>query len=403
MTLSLTPSRRRMLGILGGAALALPSLAAPRFVTAAGAPARGPNVLVLVELAGGNDGLNTVIPIRDPRYRALRPGIGIPSSRTLTVDRDTGLHPSLGAFAKLWQAGDLQIVEGVGYPNPNRSHFRSIEIWNAGGGADDAGARGWVSHAFDGKDPQPRDLDGLVLGGDMGPLRGPGRFSAMRDGDSFADVQDQLAQLQDPGHPVRPQAGTNAALDHVLRSYDSARVTGDTILSRLDRSPARRLRFPDTDLGQQLRTAARLLEAGVSVPVMKVVQHGYDTHEAQPLQHADLLSDLSEALNAFADALQTIGLWNAVTVVTYSEFGRTPHENASGGTDHGTAAPLFVAGGSVAGGLGGARPSLEAMKDGALVHTTDYRQVYDGLLRDLWGITGGFAPGAAPPLRLLKV
>lgn len=397
MTTVLTPSRRRFLQALGATA-ALPTITLPGFVTAADDAPKGGNILVLVELAGGNDGLNTVIPTRDPAYHALRPEIGLRRSNTLTLDRETGLHGSLREVAALWDQGDLQIVEGVGYPEPNRSHFRSIEIWNAGFGSASTTRQGWVSHAFDAEKVQNRDVDGLVLGGDMGPLRGPGRFSAMRDIEAFLESHVNLTASP---HSVRPAAATSP-LDHVLATYDSARITGDAIRQRLERSPSRRLSFPDSGLGAQLRTAARLLDAGVEVPVLKVVQDGYDTHEAQPDAHADLLRELSEALGAFARALQQIGLWDRVTVLTYSEFGRTARENASFGTDHGTAAPLFVLGGRVSGGLQGARPDLTRLVDDDLVHTTDYRQVYDGLLQDLWGIDVQFSGTQTTPVSILR-
>jgi len=378
----LTPSRRRFLQTLGTAAL--PSLALPGFAKAAGAQLSGDNILVLIELSGGNDGLNTVIPTTDPRYHELRPTIGINPSDVITLDRDTGLHPAMGDMAHLWDAGDLQIVEGVGYPNPNRSHFRSIEIWNTGSGADAVEQRGWVNATFDvSAYNQPNDADGLVLGGEMGPLKGQGRFSAVRDVDAYGYMLDNLPGMK---HAVRPKPEFSP-LDHVLATYNSAQTTGSQIYHKLERSRSPNWNFPETELGQQLQTATRLLEAGVSVPVLKVVQGGYDTHDNQEGQHAALLGDLSEAIGAFAKAMKKIDLWDQVTIVTFSEFGRRAYENASDGTDHGTAAPVFVAGGKVSGGFTGKRPSLIDLYDDDLVHTTDYRRVYDALLTDLWGIS----------------
>lgn len=394
-----TPNRRRFLQALaGGAAVALPQVTLPGFVAQAGTVPSGKNILVLVELAGGNDGLNTVIPIRDAAYRALRPEIGIREADSLPIDADTGLHSSMADCAALWERGELQIIEGVGYPNPNRSHFRSIEIWNSGLGANGKSRQGWVSTAFGDQRPAAKDADGLVLGGEMGPLSGPGRFSAMRDEEVFFETQ---ANLPGGVHSVRPVQRNQDPLAHVLATYESARVTGDAILRRLEQSPSRHLAFPDTALGQQLGTAARLLEAGVDLSVLKVVQDGYDTHEAQPERHSDLLWDLSSSLGAFAKAMRLIGLWQAVTVVTYSEFGRTARQNASDGTDHGTAAPIFAMGGRVVGGLSGRRPDLERLSGGDLVHTTDYRLVYDAILKDLWSIDASLAGDDASALSLL--
>lgn len=372
-------SRRRFLNALGVGTAALPLISLPRMTQAQG---RSGQVLVLIELAGGNDGLNTVAPLTDPDYKGLRPTIGLDPASALWLDQDTALHPAMGGMAKLWNAGEMQIIEGVGYPDPNRSHFRSIEIWNAGMGANSTQHTGWISTAFrGGRGPDAVVGDGLNLGGDMGPLRGPGRFSALRDSDAVLDTLQNLPTVR---HAVRPE--NPSPLDHVLATYESARITGERISTRLEQSPARNLPFPETELGAQLRTAARLLEAGVDVPVLKVVQGGYDTHDAQPYVHEALLGDLSDAILAFRMALQDIGLWDTVAVVTYSEFGRTARENASYGTDHGTAAPVFVAGGRVSGGFGGQRVALDRLVDDDLVHTTDYRHVYSALLRDLWGI-----------------
>ncbi|MEM1373112.1 MAG: DUF1501 domain-containing protein [Pseudomonadota bacterium] len=369
-------NRRRFLSVMGAA---LPAISLPGFVTAAGMePATG-KTLILIELSGGNDGLNTVIPHTDPAYHGLRPTIGIEEG--LALDRDTILHPAMRGMAELWDEGALRIVEGVGYPNPNRSHFRSIEIWNAGQGSRARGVSGWLSTAFASGAPVGTDADGLVLGGSVGPLRGPGRFSVIEDEEIFLET---LRALEQAPHAVRP--ATSTALDHVLKTYEQAELTGSAIARRLERGAMRRFRFPETALGEQLHAAARLLDAGAEVPVFKVVQEGYDTHDAQPDAHSGLLQDLSEAVAAFCKALKAMGRWDDVAIVTYSEFGRTARENGSAGTDHGTAAPVFVAGGAVAGGFGGARVDLTRLEDDDLVHTTDYRALYDGLLRGLWGI-----------------
>ncbi|WP_108814842.1 DUF1501 domain-containing protein [Loktanella sp. Alg231-35] len=389
-------NRRRLLQTLGAS---LPMITLPGFVTAAGQDPMPGNILILIELAGGNDGLNTVIPRTDDAYRSLRPRIGIAQEDMIGLDTDTGLHGGMRALGDLWEDGALQIVQGVGYPDPNRSHFRSIEIWNAGLGAQSQTQQGWVSTAFADEGPRFRDADGLVLGGDMGPLAGDGRFSAMRNEEDFVERQQNL-----PGamHAVRPQAAVSP-LDHVLDTYESARITGDAIYKRLSTSPATAFEFPGTLLGEQLRTAARLLVAGVEVPVLKVVQDGYDTHEDQPEQHADLLTDLSRSIGAFSAAMKQIGLWDQISIVTFSEFGRTARENGSGGTDHGTAAPLFVAGGNVRGGLSGQAPSLTNLVADDLSHTTDYRSVYAALLQDLWRIDAPAFPTSTPKLQLLNI
>ena len=212
-------SRRRFLSALGVGAASLPLLSLPGFVQGQNSVLPKGKTLLLIELAGGNDGLNTVIPVTDPAYRALRPQIGISEREALSLDRDTGLHPAMRNIADLWEGGEVQIVEGVGYPNPNRSHFRSIEIWNAGLGAESVERDGWVAQAFAGSEVAGRDADGLVLGGSLGPLNGAGRFSTMRNEDLFLETVGNLPNL---AHPVRPTAAITP-LDHVLATYESAR------------------------------------------------------------------------------------------------------------------------------------------------------------------------------------
>ena len=222
--------------------------------------------------------------------------------------------------------------------------------------------------------------------------------------------------LEDPGNiPLRPavvhdsmrawqealETVAASPLEHVLTTYESARSTGDIIRRKLVQSNRRRWAFPATAIGEQLRTAARHLDAGVDVPVLKVTQDGYDTHDEQVFQHEALLEELSQFIAAFAQAARHMGLWNDITIVTYSEFGRTARENASGGTDHGTAAPVPVIGGRVKGGLNGRKPSLTRLVDGDLANTTDYRRVHGAILRDLRRIQNEtFDLKAEPPLQL---
>ena len=391
-------SRRKFLRAFGASSSTLlPSLAIPGFLQAATALPASNQVLILVELAGGNDGLNTVVPTDDDRYQSLRPRIGLAKSETLALDQTTGLHPKMRGFADLWEQGDLQIVEGVGYPSPNRSHFRSIEIWNAGTGAESFDNLGWVAGAFAKRPPVNMDADGLVIGGEMGPLQGPGRYSAMRDLNRYNEA---LGFVENEEHPVR---ANQSPLQHVLDTYESAYLTGSNILAKLEKSYEKDWSIPYSDLGQQLHSVARLLDAGVTAPVMKVVQNGYDTHANQRGTHDYLLEELSLALTSFSRVIQQMGRWDDITIVTYSEFGRRAYENGSAGTDHGTAAPVFVLGGAVNGGLSGSRPSLEALEDGDLKFTTDYRQVYAGLLADLWGMkSSSFTEQGFAGLKILR-
>ena len=219
----------------------------------------------------------------------------------------------------------------------------------------------------------------------------------MRDLNRYNEA---LGFVENEEHPVR---ANQSPLQHVLDTYESAYLTGSNILAKLEKSYEKDWSIPYSDLGQQLHSVARLLDAGVTAPVMKVVQNGYDTHANQRGTHDYLLEELSLALTSFSRVIQQMGRWDDITIVTYSEFGRRAYENGSAGTDHGTAAPVFVLGGAVNGGLSGSRPSLEALEDGDLKFTTDYRQVYAGLLADLWGMkSSSFTEQGFAGLKILR-
>ena len=394
---TLSMNRRNWLRLMGASALSLPLTTAPAW--AAGAGLGKDHTLILIELEGGNDGLNTLIPYRDDNYRRVRPTLALSSREVLQLGGDMGLHPSLLGLARVWERGEVRLVEGVGYPNPNRSHFRSIEIWNAGLGADTKETQGWISRLMD-QDSLGLDADGITLGGEMGPLRGPGRFTGLEEIEAFFDQAEALRTAgvlggYDDGmgdgstmmHSVRPSGG-NAALDHLLSVHSNAVGTADLLERKLRQASNRDFDMPDSTLGLQLAAALQLLDAGVTTPVLKVSHGGFDTHAYQAEAHAFLLQELDEAMRGFERAARDMGIWNNVTLMTYSEFGRRFHENGSKGTDHGTAAPVILAGGKVAGGFGGARPSLETrdLVEDDMVHTTDFRSVYSGVARDLWGL-----------------
>ena len=394
---TLSMNRRNWLRLMGASALSLPLTTAPAW--AAGAGLGKDHTLILIELEGGNDGLNTLIPYRDDNYRRVRPTLALSGREVLQVGSDMGLHPSLSNLAQGWERGEVRLVEGVGYPNPNRSHFRSIEIWNAGLGADTKETQGWVSRLMD-QDSLGLDADGIALGGEMGPLRGPGRFTGLEEIEQFFDQAEALRTAGVLGgyddtmgdgasmmHSVRPSGG-NAALDHLLSVHSNAVGTADLLERKLRQASTRDFDMPDSTLGLQLAAALQLLDAGVTTPVLKVSHGGFDTHAYQAEAHAFLLQELDDAMRGFERAARDMGIWNNVTLMTYSEFGRRFHENGSEGTDHGTAAPVILAGGKVAGGFGGARPSLEAkdLIEDDMVHTTDFRSVYSGIAQDLWGL-----------------
>ena len=350
-------------------------------------------LLVLVELKGGNDSLNTVVPYADDAYYALRPRIAVRREEVQQLDERTGLHPALAPMMPLWQAKELAIVQGVGYPRPNLSHFRSIEIWDTASGSDQYLADGWLARTFSAK-PAPVDFaaDGVVVGSsDLGPLAGSGsRTIALNETEQF------LRQAKLAGGSARRG---NAALNHILK------VQGDIVqaASHLNPNAAFRTAFPKNPFGNAVRTAAQLAANGAGIGVIRLTLNGFDTHQNQMPVHQRLLGEFAEGLAALKGALMEIGRWDSTLVLTYAEFGRRPKENASNGTDHGTAAAHFVTGGRVIGGLYGPRPSLAGLENGNLPFGVDFRSLYATALQGWWGVPSeGPLRGRYPVLEVLK-
>lgn len=380
-------SRRHLLSGMG----VLPLLALRPNMALAGDWSR---ILVLVELAGGNDGLNTVVPQTDPLYRRLRPGIALSGDRLVSLDERFGLNAALSPLMPAWRGGDLAVVQGVGYPGPDRSHFRSIDIWDTASDSAEVLTRGWLAQLFD-RDAPPGDFttDGLVLGHDgAGPLAGARRFVELRNPGRFVrDAKRSPALSAD--------AGSNPALQHIVRvqaeiDRAAAGLSGDGIAATAP-GPA----FPKTGLGHQLELAARVIAGQARVAVIKTTLGGFDTHINQVAIQRRLLDEAGEALAAFRGSMQAAGLWDRVLVMTYSEFGRRAAENGSDGTDHGAAAPHFLLGGRVRGGFYGQAPSLASLENGDLQYTTDFRQLYSTVLQSWWGVPSLW-PGH-PPLGLI--
>lgn len=371
--------RRDFLRLVGlsGVAVFTPQLTVWPRLSAAEAKSSS-RVLVLVELKGGNDGLNTVVPYGDENYKKLRPRLALPKSKVTPLSEGLGLHEKLSPLMPAWEDEHLAIVNGVGYESPNRSHFRSIEIWETGSDSDEYRQEGWISSIF-GKAPTAQDsaADGIILSGSAGPLAGQKmRNVAFNDPKRFARQARRVQELE--------RSGANPALGHLLKVRRDLRKAAQIIEEKHRRAKSLASEFPSTSLGRQLQTAAELLSSKVPVAVIKASLSGFDTHSAQKATHERLLGELSGALSAFRTALKKAQLWDDVLLMTYSEFGRRPAENASGGTDHGTAAPHFLLGGQVKGGLYGKQPSLTDLLDRDLRHHVDYRSLYSTIARDWW-------------------
>jgi uncharacterized protein (DUF1501 family) len=380
-------------GLAGGLTAALPGAAAARALPGW----RGDRVLVLLELAGGNDGLNTVVPYADPAYHALRPAIGLKREQIAPLDERTGLHKSLEALMPAWTAGEVAVVQGVGYERPNRSHFRSIDIWESASGAERVVGEGWIARLFAGR-PRPPGLlaDAVVLGGGLGAVSGPKISAAvMPNPERFLRQAEAMER--------RPDAATNPALGHLVRVEREVADVAKGLRTLIANAPAPKAEFPPGVLGEELKVAARLIAAGARVPVVKLALGGFDTHAGQPGPHANLLKQVGDGLAAFRQAMIAAGQWNRVLVMTYSEFGRRARQNGSNGTDHGTAAPHFFIGSAVKGGLYGAAPNLADLDGGDLRHALDYRALY-ATVAERWWVLGPTASVLGPqrPLPVLK-
>ena len=378
-------TRRELLRVAATLPFAL--LVHPRPDQILAAPTKGvrqprwDRVLILIELHGGNDGLNTLIPYGDPQYYEARPRLGIPRERVLQLNGHMGLHAALEPLMRSWDTGELAWVQGVGYANPNRSHFRSIEIWETASDSEEILDEGWVARLFE-NCPPPPDLtaDGIVLGRrDAGPLSGKAARTI-----ALGDPQQFLAQTS----RVQPitQASLNPALAHILQVQQELTHAAGDLAQRLLASSTIPASFPTTSIGRQLQTVAQLVIAKVGVAVVKVSIGSFDTHANQLGHQERLLKELAEAIMAFRQAVQQAGQWDRVLMMTYSEFGRRVGENASSGTDHGTAAPHFFLGGTVKGGLYGKAPSLVDLQDGDLRHHIDYRSLYQTVITHWWGL-----------------
>lgn len=355
-------------------------------------------ILLLIELKGGNDGLNTVIPYADPKYRELRPGIGVARDRTIQLDEKVGLHSKLEPLMDSWRAQDLAIVQGVGYPYPNRSHFRSIEIWDTASASNQTLSEGWIAQAFKGAAlPKGVGVDSIVADTNALPSTGPElRTIVMQDAENFLR---QANALKDTGGMKDGSAMGNPALRHLLAVRQEINGAAKGLADKLRAAAAPKDAYPqEVLLGRQLDLATRVITAGVPVVTVKAALGGFDTHANQVQPHERLLGFLATNLAILRKNLIAANRWNDVLVMTYSEFGRRVRQNASGGTDHGTAAPLFVMGGGVKGGLHGAYPSLSDLTDGDLRHTVDFRSVFATVAQGCWGQQRDF--GLRQPQRL---
>ena len=392
----MSPTRREFLRTsLAGGSLVTWGLSVPAFLsrTAAAAPAAHKpgakdTILVVVQLSGGNDGLNTVIPYADDDYRKHRPTIGIARSGLKKINDHVGLHPSMEGLAGLLQDQALCVVQGVGYPNPSQSHFRSMDIWQTAS-TDDNVTEGWVGRTLKGLPAVPafhiagqNEISPLALAG--APTRVPS-LTTLEDFQlrtTAASGTDQMMQRRVIEGVAHKGKGQPNLLDFVQRTavntYASSRR-----LREIGKNYQPKVAYPVSALANHLKLAAQLITADLGARIFYVSLDGFDTHASQQGTHAGLLQELSAAMTAFYKDMAARGHKDRILMMTFSEFGRRVKENGSRGTDHGTAAPMLLVGGKVKPGAVGAHPSLKELEFGNLKHHTDFRQVYAAVL-DKW-------------------
>lgn len=377
--------------------LATTSLLLPRFLKAFEAPARVPagnKVLVVLQLSGGNDGLNTIIPYRNDVYFKSRPGIGIARNKALALTDEAGLHPSLKAFKVLYDEGGLGIINGVGYPNPDRSHFRSMDIWHSASKSDEYINTGWLGRYLDAqcngcdKPTQIIELDDVLSLAMKGEdrkgiaVKDPRRLYGTANEQFFRDV----LKAHDSHH--------EEPVDYLYKTMAETLSSADYIF-RQSRLRPTKTSYPATNLGRSFKTIASLIFSDINTKVYYVSLGSFDTHINQSNQQQRLFTEMNDAIKAFNDDLKREGRFEDVLLMTFSEFGRRVKQNASGGTDHGTANNMFLVGGGLKKkGLINELPDLTALDDGDLKYQLDFKNVYATILKNWLGADASGILGA---------
>ena len=343
--------------------------------------------LVVIQLTGGNDGLNTVVPYSDAAYHKARPVLAHPDDKVLHLNDQIGLSPVMTGMKTLYDQGRLAIVQGVGYPNPNRSHFRSMEIWQTAE-PERIGSEGWVGRYLDAiRSGRASPLTGINIGNEASEaftsahaavpsIQGLANFGVVfprnPDGDARTAALKRV-QLGDTNTPYGRFFQETAQ-----ETYESA----DKISAGVKNYHST-VKYPTTGFGRGMQEIAQLIAANLGTRVFYISTGSFDTHAGQLRRHAQLWQDVSDTLAAFQTDMEQMGAGPNVLTLAFSEFGRRVHENANGGTDHGTASEMFILGKPVKGGLYGQYPSLSNLDQGDLKFTTDFRAVYATVL-DRW-------------------
>jgi len=357
-------------------------------------------ILVVIQLSGGNDGLNTVIPYADENYARYRDRLRIQTSDVIKLNDTLGLHPAMKEFAQLIDDSRAAVVPGVGYPNPNRSHFRSMAIWHSARlDADDHTGQGWLGRAMDVSDDLKSTAPDSVYVGD-GDI--PAAIIGRRSLPLSLSSEEELilaANLPQTKH----QPGANELDAFLQQTVDNSFAAARQVAAAAKQNSPDLAGYPNFPFAQKLKLMARMIRMDAGTRVFYVTQSGYDTHSAQKETHRSLLRRYSLALHAFLEDLKSAGLAERVVVLTFSEFGRRVQENASAGTDHGTAGPVLLAGEPVKAGILSEYPSLGDLEEGDLKPAVDFRRIYASLLTDWLKIDPvGPLGGEFDPFRVIE-
>ncbi|SIO41013.1 DUF1501 domain-containing protein [Chitinophaga niabensis] len=379
-------NRRRFLQV---GSLASASLMLPKFLKAmeqGNLVPPGNKVLVVVQLSGGNDGLNTVIPYRNDVYYKMRPTLGIKREQALALNDELGIHPALKSFKALYDDGALGILNSVGYPNPDRSHFRSMDIWQSASDSKDYWGTGWLGRYLDAqckgcdKPTQALEIDdtlSMALKGDAVKglaLTDPQRLFGASNDRYFKELLDKQKhddEHQNVGYLYKTMAETISSAAYIQQQFKTYKSKES---------------YPTTELGRNMKTIAELIMTDINTSVYYVSHGSFDTHVGQQQQQQRLFEQLSDALQVFTTDLKKNDRFKDVLVMTFSEFGRRVGQNASGGTDHGTANNMFLIGGGLQQkGVLNEGPDLGNLQDGDLQYKVDFKNVYATLLKKWLG------------------
>ena len=349
-------------------------------------------IVVIINLSGGNDGLNTVVPYTNDAYYNLRPNIGIPSNNVLPLTSSLGLNPAMQTLHNLWGSDNLSVIQNVGYSNQNLSHFRSTDIWRSGSNSNEIISTGWIARFIESVMPDihsnPPDNPIAFQIGNSNTLQLTGQDGMtgllVEDPETFYDLVNETYDepvLEEENNDTAGKREVNYTRQISALSYNYANVVNQASSSGINT-----VDYANNTPGKYLKIIAKLISGGMYSPFFLVHHGGFDNHSNQNTYHPGLLQRLSDGIGAFGQDLYNQGLDENVVIMTTSEFGRRVYENGAFGTDHGGAAPHFIVGKHINSGVFGGEPDFENLINGDnLIPTIDYRQIFSTIIKDWFG------------------